>query len=59
MSHENANVVLAVVEAQRRRDWQAFRRVYDPNVEWEDVSGLGLGDPAWVRRGSRRVGDLV
>jgi ketosteroid isomerase-like protein len=47
MSQENANVVRAVVDAQRRRDWQAFRRLYDPDIEWEDASGL-WGD--WGRR---------
>jgi ketosteroid isomerase-like protein len=40
MAHENANVVRAVVDAQQRRDWQAFRRLYDPDIEWEDASGL-------------------
>jgi ketosteroid isomerase-like protein len=55
MSQENANVVRAVVEAQRRRDWQAFRRLYDPGIEWEDVSGL-WGD--WgMRRGFEEVRD--
>jgi ketosteroid isomerase-like protein len=48
MSQENANVVRAVVDAQRRRDWQAFRRLYDPDIEWEDASGL------WGDWGSRR-----
>jgi ketosteroid isomerase-like protein len=40
MSQENVEVVRAVFDAQRRRDWQAFRRLYDPENEWEDVSGL-------------------
>ena len=55
MAQENANVVRAVVEAQQRRDWQAFRRLYDPDIEWEDVSGL-WGD--WgTRRGFEEVRD--
>jgi len=55
MSQENANVVRAVVAAQRRRDWQAFQRLYDPDIEWEDVSGL-WGD--WgIRRGFEEVRD--
>lgn len=55
MSEENASVVRAVVDAQRRRDWQAFRRLYDPNIEWEDASGL-WGD--WgTRRGFEEVRD--
>jgi ketosteroid isomerase-like protein len=55
MSQESANVVRAVVDAQRRRDWQAFRRLYDPDIEWEDVSGL-WGD--WgTRRGFEAVRD--
>jgi ketosteroid isomerase-like protein len=53
MSQQSANVVLAVVEAQRRRDWDAFRRLYDPNIEWEDVSGL------WGDWGTRRGFDEV
>ena len=55
MSHANANVVRAVVEAQQRRDWKAFRGLYDPGIEWEDTSGL-WGD--WgTRRGFREVRD--
>jgi ketosteroid isomerase-like protein len=55
MSQDAANVVRAVVEAQRRRDWQAFRRLYAPDIQWEDVSGL-WGD--WgVRRGFEEVRD--
>ena len=55
MSEKNTSVVRAVVDAQRRRDWQAFRRLYDPNIEWEDASGL-WGD--WgTRRGFEEVRD--
>jgi ketosteroid isomerase-like protein len=55
MPHANANVVRAVVEAQQRRDWKAFRRLYDPAIEWEDASGL-WGD--WgKRRGFEEVRD--
>jgi ketosteroid isomerase-like protein len=55
MSQDNAKVVIAVVEAQQRRDWQAFRKLYDPDIEWEDVSGL-WGD--WgMRRGFEEVRD--
>jgi ketosteroid isomerase-like protein len=55
MPHANANVVRAVVEAQQRRDWKAFRRLYDPGIEWEDASGL-WGD--WgTRRGFEEVRD--
>jgi ketosteroid isomerase-like protein len=53
MSHANANVVRAVVEAQQRRDWKAFRRLYDPGIEWEDSSGL------WGDWGTRRGFDEV
>jgi ketosteroid isomerase-like protein len=55
VSPANANVVRAVVEAQQRRDWKAFRGLYDPGIEWEDTSGL-WGD--WgTRRGFREVRD--
>lgn len=53
MSQENASVVRAVVDAQRRRDWQAFRRLYDPDIEWEDASGL------WGDWGTRHGFDEV
>ena len=55
MSQENVAVVRAVVEAQQRRDWQAFRTLYDGGIVWEDVSGL-WGD--WgTRRGFEEVRD--
>jgi ketosteroid isomerase-like protein len=55
MPQANTDVVRAVLDAQRRRDWQAFRELYDPDIEWEDVSGL-WGD--WgVRRGFEDVQD--
>jgi ketosteroid isomerase-like protein len=45
----------AVFDAQRRRDWQAFTYLYDPEIEWDDVSGL-WGD--WgTRRGFEAVRD--
>jgi ketosteroid isomerase-like protein len=53
MSQENASVVRAVVDAQRRRDWHAFGRLYDPGIEWEDVSGL------WGDWGTRQGFDDV
>jgi ketosteroid isomerase-like protein len=48
MSEENIAVVRAVIEAQRREDWEAFPDLYDPEIEWEDVSGL------WGDWGTRR-----
>jgi ketosteroid isomerase-like protein len=55
MSQENVDVVRTVLEAQRRRDWGAFRRLYDAEIEWEDASGL-WGD--WgTRRGFEDVRD--
>jgi ketosteroid isomerase-like protein len=48
MSRENVEVVRAVFDAQRRQDWEAFPRLYDPRIEWEDVSGL------WGDWGTRR-----
>jgi ketosteroid isomerase-like protein len=53
MSEENVEVVRAIVDAQRRRDWEAFPRLYDPEIEWEDVSGL------WGDWGTRRGFDDV
>jgi ketosteroid isomerase-like protein len=53
MSQENVEVVRAVLDAQRRRDWRAFPDLYDPEIEWEDVSGL------WGDWGTRRGFDDV
>jgi len=55
MSQENVEIVREVLEAQRRQDWQAFRNLYDPDIAWEDASGL-WGD--WgKRRGFEDVQD--
>jgi len=52
---QNVDVVRAVLEAQRTQDWAAFPRLYDPEIEWDDVAGL-WGD--WgVRRGFDDVRD--
>jgi len=52
---QNVEIVREVLEAQRRRDWQGFRNLYDPDIEWEDASGL-WGD--WgKRRGFEDVQD--
>jgi ketosteroid isomerase-like protein len=54
MSQENVEVMRAAFEAIRRHDGEAFR-LYDPDIEWEDVSGL-WGD--WgTRRGLGEVQD--
>ena len=55
MSQENVEVMRAAFEAIRDHDGEAFRRLYDPEIEWEDVSGL-WGD--WgTRRGLSDVRD--
>src|SRR5262245_27534590 len=48
MSEENVEVVRAVIEAQRKQDWEAFPELYDPEIEWDDVAGL------WGDWGTRR-----
>jgi ketosteroid isomerase-like protein len=53
MSEENVEVVRAVLDAQRRQDWEAFPQLYDPEIEWDDVSGL------WGDWGTRRGFDDV
>jgi ketosteroid isomerase-like protein len=53
MSEENVEVVRAVLDAQRRQDWEAFPKLYDPEIEWEDVAGL------WGDWGTRRGFDDV
>jgi ketosteroid isomerase-like protein len=53
MSEENVGIVRAVFDAQRRRDWDAFPQLYDPEIEWDDVAGL------WGDWGTRRGFDDV
>lgn len=53
MSEENVDTVRAVFDAQRRRDWQAFPALYDPEIEWDDASGL------WGDWGTRQGFDAV
>ena len=49
MSEESAEIVRRLFAAHARRDMTAIEEMYDPSIEWEDVSGL-WGD--WgVRRG--------
>jgi uncharacterized protein len=48
MSQENVEIVRAAFEATRSRDREAFRRLYDPDIEWEDVGKL------WGDWGTRR-----
>ena len=53
MSEENVEVMRAAFEAIMRHNGEAFRRLYDPDIEWEDVSGL------WGDWGTRRgLGDV-
>jgi ketosteroid isomerase-like protein len=40
MSQENVDVVRAIWEADRRRDWDAVYEAYDDDVVWEDRAGL-------------------
>lgn len=48
MSQRNVAVVRSLFEAQARHDLDAIRELYDPSIEWDDVSGL------WGDWGSRR-----
>ena len=55
MSQENAEVVRRLYDAQARNDLDTIRELYDPGIEWDDVSGL-WGD--WgARRGREGVRD--
>ena len=40
MSQENIDLVLRLLEANARRDWDAVYAEYAPDIEWEDTSGL-------------------
>src|SRR5438046_1096134 len=53
MSQENVEGVRAVVDAQRRRDRDAFPQLGDPEIGWGHVSGL------WGDWGTRRGFDDV
>ncbi len=40
MSQENVEIVRGIWDADRRRDVEAVRAAYAPDVEWEDCTGL-------------------
>jgi ketosteroid isomerase-like protein len=40
MSRTNVDVVLSLLQANERRDWDALFEIYAPDIEWEDTSGL-------------------
>ena len=50
MSQENVQIICGISEADRRRDVEAVRAAYAPEVEWQDNTGLwerfGLSAPA-------------
>lgn len=48
MTEENVDIVRAAFDATQRRDRDAFRRLYHPDIEWEDVGRL------WGDWGTRR-----
>lgn len=53
MSRENVEVVRAAFAATRRRDRQAFRSLYHPDIQWDDPSGM------WGDWGTRRGVDDI
>ena len=55
MSQQNVEIVRRLFDAQARNDLVTIRELYDPAIEWNDVSGL-WGD--WgTRRGREGVRD--
>jgi ketosteroid isomerase-like protein len=40
MSQETIDVVLGLLDANARRDWDAVFGFYSPDIEWEDTDGL-------------------
>jgi ketosteroid isomerase-like protein len=40
MSERNVEIIRALWEADRRRDWDAVLSAYDPDVVWDDRSGF-------------------
>jgi ketosteroid isomerase-like protein len=40
MSQETIDVVLGLLDANARRDWDAVFHYYSPDIEWEDTDGL-------------------
>ena len=53
MSQENVEVVRRLFDAQARNDVDTIRELYDPSIQWDDVSGL------WGDWGARRGRDGI
>lgn len=52
-SRGNAEVVRRLFDAQARNDLDTIRELYDPGIQWDDVSGL------WGDWGARRGRDGI
>ena len=53
MSQENIEALQRAVEANNRRDYEAFVAEFDPDVEWHGIFGVMFGGEATLVRGRK------
>src|SRR5439155_9178911 len=59
MSEENIEALQRAVEANNRRDYEAFLDEFDPDIEWHGIFGVMFGGEATVVRGHEGLLEYV
>jgi len=59
MSQENVEALRRAVEANNRRDYEAFLDEFDPDIEWHGIFGVMFGGEATVVRGHEGLLEYV
>jgi ketosteroid isomerase-like protein len=59
MSQENVEALQRAVEANNRRDYDAFLDEFDPDIEWHGIFGVMFGGEATVVRGHEGLLEYV
>ena len=59
MSQENVEALKRAVEANNRRDYEAFLDEFDPDIEWHGIFGVMFGGEATVVRGHEGLLEYV
>ena len=59
MSQQNVEALKRAVEANNRRDYEAFLDEFDPDIEWHGIFGVMFGGEATVVRGHEGLLEYV
>src|SRR5437763_17172084 len=59
MSQQNVEALKRAVEANNRRDYEAFLDEFDPDIEWHGIFGVMFGGEATAVRGHEGLLEYV